>query len=414
MPAWASRMPTADRLDLAIQNTKQAFERRERTSEPEKLYISTHYYDIVTGEADKAIEAYQLWKRTYPRDSIPTNNLASSYAAVGKFDQALVEAQETMRLAPNEALSFQNVGGDYLGLNRFAEAKAVREKQVAANLDAVLDHADLYVIAYFEGDTAAMQRQVDWAKGKPDEYDMLQVVADAQASAGKLRQARETYSQAIEVARRGKVDEIVARTTVLHAWTEALMGNTAEARSQAMAAMAVSRNRPTLVLSGIVLALAGDVSGATAIADELGKTNPTHTYINNIYLPMIRAEIEINRGNPAKAIELLKVVSPYEFGWASRAWPNYVRGTAYLKARNTTFRPGSGRTRRRRRARPDLAEALHLGQHERAGRARQGRRDASPMWKHSGMPLACDRPPRTGPSSGCCSGCPRRRRPCRA
>ena len=38
----------------AIENTKQAFERRERTSELEKLYISTHYYDIVTGESDKA------------------------------------------------------------------------------------------------------------------------------------------------------------------------------------------------------------------------------------------------------------------------------------------------------------------------------------------------------------------------
>ncbi len=320
-------------IDLAIQNTKQAFERRERTSEPEKLYISTHYYDIVTGEADKAVEAYQLWKRTYPRDSIPTNNLASSYAAVGKLDQALAEAQETMRLAPNEALSFQNVGGDYLALNRFAEAKAVREKQVAANLDAVADHADLYVIAFFEGDTAAMQRQVDWAKGKPDEYDMLQVIADGQASVGKLRQARETYSQAVEVARRGKLDEIVARTMTLHAWTEALMGNAAEARSQATAAMAVSRNRPTLVLSGNVLALAGDIPRATAVADELGKTNPTHTYINNIYLPLIRAQIEINRGNPAKAIELLKVVSPYEFGWAARTWPNYVRGQAYLEAR---------------------------------------------------------------------------------
>ena len=69
-----------------------------------------------------------------------------------------------------------------------------------------------------------MQRQADWAKGKPDEYDMLQAVADAQASAGKLRQARETYSQAIEVARRGQDRRIVARTMSLHAWTEALMG----------------------------------------------------------------------------------------------------------------------------------------------------------------------------------------------
>ena len=49
--------------------------------------------------------------------------------------------------------------------------------------------------------------------------------------------------------------------------------------------------------------------------------------------PSIRAEIEINRGNPAKAIELLQVASPYEFGWASRVLPNYVRGQAYLKAR---------------------------------------------------------------------------------
>src|SRR5438445_594664 len=57
---------------LAIENTKQAFERRERASEPEKLYISTHYYENVTGDWDKAIEAYQLWNRTYHRDSIPT------------------------------------------------------------------------------------------------------------------------------------------------------------------------------------------------------------------------------------------------------------------------------------------------------------------------------------------------------
>src|SRR5437016_3567644 len=91
---------------LGIENTKQAFERRERAREPEKLYISTHYYENVTGEWDKAIEAYQLWKRTYPRDSIPSNNLAVGYNGyLGKFDQGLAEAAETMRLAPNSSLS---------------------------------------------------------------------------------------------------------------------------------------------------------------------------------------------------------------------------------------------------------------------------------------------------------------------
>jgi serine/threonine protein kinase/tetratricopeptide (TPR) repeat protein len=318
--------------ELATESMKQAFQRRDRTSELEKLYISTHYYDIVTGEADKSTEAYQLWKRTYPRDSIPTNNLASTYAAIGKWDAALAEAQETMRLAPNEALSYQNVGGDYIGLNRFAEAKAVREKQIAANLDVAADHADLYAIAFLEGDTAAMQREADWAKGKPDEFDMLHAVADAEASVGKLKQSRETSNQAVEIARRAKLDEIVARAKVFQGWREALLGNSAQAREQVAAALAVSRNRPTLVFSGIAMGVAGDAAQATAMADELVKSYPTNTFVNSIAVPTIRAQVELIRGDPAKAVELLRVASPYEFGWASRLYPNYVRGQAYLKA----------------------------------------------------------------------------------
>ena len=317
----------------AIENTKQAFERRDRTSELEKLYISTHYFDIVTGEVHKATEAYQLWKRTYPRDSIPTNNLASNYASGGKWEQALVEAQETMRLAPNAALSFQNLGGDYQGLNRFAEAKAVREKQIAAKLDSVGDHVDLYALAFLEGDTEGMQRQVEWAKGKPEEFEMLQTVAEAAASHGKLQAAREAYARAVEVAHTGKFEEIASRIMAAHAANEALVGYAAQARDAAAAALAVSRNRPTLTSCASAFALAGDVAKATAIADELNKLFPLHTYINSIFLPTARAQIEIERGNPAKAIELLRVVSPYEFGWAARVLPNYIRGQAYLKTR---------------------------------------------------------------------------------
>ena len=317
----------------AIDNTKQAFERRDRTSEVEKLYISTHYYDIVTGEIDKAIEAYQLWKRTYPRDSIPPNNLSASYATMGKYDQALAEAQETVRLSPNEALGYQNIGADYLGMNRFAEAKAVREKQVAANMDTASDHGDLYILAFLEGDTAAMQRQVDWAKGKSDEFDFLQVVAEAAASRGKLQAARENFVKAAELARRGKFDEITARITAIHAEDEALVGNATQAREGAAAALAVSRNRPTMLLAASALALAGDTAKANAIADEVARLYPLHTFVNLIFLPTIRAQIEIARGNPSKAIELLQAASPYEFGGVARVLPNYIRGQAYLKAR---------------------------------------------------------------------------------
>jgi len=318
---------------LATENTKLAFERRERASEREKLYITTHYYDNVTGELDKSIEAYQLWNRTYPRDSIPANNLGVAYNEIGKFDQGLVEAQETMRLDPNSAFSYGLLGGSYLDLNRLAEAKAIRQKEVELKIDGIGTHRDLYALAFLEGNTTGMEHEAEWARGKPDEFMMLEDVAQAVASWGKLQKAREAYGQAVEMAQRGKFEEPAGAITAGHAVMEAEFGNLAQARDGAHSALAMDRSRMTLRLAGLAQSMAGDISQATAAADELSKRFPADTLVNNVWVPSIRAQIEISRGNPAKAIELLQVASPYEFGWASRIQSNYVRGQAYLKAR---------------------------------------------------------------------------------
>src|SRR5208337_3102457 len=58
---------------------KKAFELKERANEREKLYISAHYYEVVTGQVDKAIEVYEAWKEAYPRDTVPRNNVALRY-----------------------------------------------------------------------------------------------------------------------------------------------------------------------------------------------------------------------------------------------------------------------------------------------------------------------------------------------
>ncbi|MBZ5721312.1 MAG: protein kinase [Acidobacteriia bacterium] len=315
----------------AIENMKQAFERRDRASEREKLYITTHYYDIVTGETDKSVEAYQLWKRTYPRDSIPTNNLAVAYALQGKFDQSLEEAQETMRLDPNHSLSYQIVGGAYLGLDRLAEAKAIRQKQIGLKLDSTGDHRDLFGLAFLENDTAAMQREVDWAKGQPDEFDMLETEAGVAGSSGKLQSAREFFRQAVEIAQRGKFQESVASLYGRLAIREALSGNSAAARQLATRATAVDRSRLPLFVAGLAAALAGDSKDAEMAADEINRTAPTDLAMNNMLVPLIRAEIEVSRGNGRKAIEFLQVTAPYEFGWYTRIWPSYIRGQAYLQ-----------------------------------------------------------------------------------
>ncbi|MGC2479532.1 MAG: protein kinase [Candidatus Sulfotelmatobacter sp.] len=316
---------------LGIENTRKAFERRDRCSELEKLYIETHYYNIVTGEVDKELEAYELWRRTYPNDSIPPNNLAVSHAVVGKWEQSLEEAQETKRLDPNSAFSYNVVAGAYLGLNRLAECKAMRLQEVAQKVDNAADHGNLYMFAFLDGDAAGMQHEVDWAKGRQDEYMVMETVADVAASSGKMVAARASYQQAVDLQRRETLEESAATALAREAVFEAQMGNSKAARDDASTALSRSRARDPLSVAGRALSLAGDEREAEAAAQQLVKENPTDTLVNAVAVPVIRAGIALNQGNPAKAIELLQTATPYEFGYAAGVQPNYVRGLAYLK-----------------------------------------------------------------------------------
>ena len=78
--------------ELAEKNREKAFELRDRASEHEKLYIMSHYY-VDSGQLEKGITALELYKQTYPRDSIPYNNLAVVYNQMGQYENALDNAQ---------------------------------------------------------------------------------------------------------------------------------------------------------------------------------------------------------------------------------------------------------------------------------------------------------------------------------
>jgi tetratricopeptide (TPR) repeat protein len=65
----------------------------------------------------------------------------------------------------------------------------------------------------------------------------------------------------------------------------------------------------------------------------LAKHFPSDTFLNGVSLPTARAAIEIQRGNPAKALEWLRSAGPYELGQFADFLPIYVRGLAYLRAR---------------------------------------------------------------------------------
>jgi serine/threonine protein kinase/Flp pilus assembly protein TadD len=85
-------------LSLASENTRKAFELRERASEYEKLEIEAEYYLTTTGDLEKARQAYELWAQTYPRAAVPPVNLGVIYSTLGQYDKALEKAREALRL----------------------------------------------------------------------------------------------------------------------------------------------------------------------------------------------------------------------------------------------------------------------------------------------------------------------------
>ncbi len=333
--AWVyARMGVVDsndgRLEQAIESTRKAYELRDRVSERERLYITHHYYDTVTGELDKEIETLELYQRTYPNDSIPSNNLASAYLQTGDFEKAAAEARESMRIDPNSPNSYGGLSFAYWGMNRFDEARQIVAQGVARFPEAEFLHWTTYVEAAGAGRAADAQRELDWAKGKPGEFRFFSVHSGVEAQAGKLNLARELAQQAIEMQSNHDMKEGADSDLGRRAVREADLG-ACELALQDAAGLASNSGRVASALAGFVFATCGDAKKAEALATDLNKKYPLETFAQKVDIPQIRARQELRRGDGSKAIEELRAVEPYEFGFVAFGVPTYLRGLAYLQ-----------------------------------------------------------------------------------
>src|SRR5256885_17153962 len=95
---------------------------------------------------------------------------------------------------------------------------------------------------------------------------------------------------------------------------EAFLGNLTEARREAEAALDLSKGRDVKYGAGLVWAMAADPK-SQALAGELEKAFPEDTSVRYSYVPVLRALFAMKRGEPTKALEVLKTAAPYESGW---------------------------------------------------------------------------------------------------
>jgi predicted Zn-dependent protease len=237
-------------------------------------------------------------------------------------------------------VEYENLAQIYLALNRFDEARSANDEAPARKLEGIPLHVNLYAMAFLHGNAAAMKQQADWSVGKQGGEDlMFSLESDTEAWSGRLGKARDLSRQAVESARRSDGKEPAAFWQANAAIREALFGNADVARQNAGAAVALAPgSRDAEAQAALAYALAGDAAHAQSIADDLAKRFPQDTIVQSVWLPTVRAQIELGRKNAAHSIDLLQAAAPYELGMltASAAnsclYPVYVRAQAYLSA----------------------------------------------------------------------------------
>jgi eukaryotic-like serine/threonine-protein kinase len=315
--------------ELSETNRQKAFELRDRASEHEKLYIMSHFY-VDSGQLDKGITALELYKQTYPRDSTPYNNIAAVYIQMGQFENALENARQAVQLDPDSASGYSNAGFAYAGLNRLDEAKATFNEALQHKAGAALAHSSLAMIAWLQGDQAAMERELNLMRNDPQsdftETGMRSAMA---AYGGQIKAGRNFGQKQREAAGRLGFKEAAANEYAQEAFTEATLMNKARALEDVAQALKLSQSRNVVLYSASALAMAGEDARAAKLADDVAQKRPYDTLVQFVAVPLIKAQIELNHENPGKAIDLLDSALVYA---RANSGVLYVRGNAYLKA----------------------------------------------------------------------------------
>ena len=347
------------RASLAADYAKKAYDLRDRVSDREKYRISAFYFQYVTGEVEKATEAYELWAKSYPHDAVPHGNLGFIYAALGQYDKAIAETEVQLRLEPTIS-GYGNQASNYINVNRLKDARQTLQEAQQKNFDGFTLRSDLYSLAFLSGDTAEMERQVAWAAGRPGEEDqMLDLHADTQAYYGRLEKARDLARRASDSAVRADAKETGAQWLAFQALREAELGNVSAARQAVARALALAPGRYVKVLAAVALARSGETSQSRTILEALQKSEPTNTYLKVYWFPVIEASIAMAQQAPDRAIVALEPSLPYELGGPPSpeqpqfiprtfaAWLTSLRGMVPLRppnSRSSSIIPESCRT----------------------------------------------------------------------
>jgi tetratricopeptide (TPR) repeat protein len=239
--AWATLGVVYNNLGAPTEGAaalKKAYALVDRASEREKLYIRAHYYDEVVFDPEKTLAVYEQWQQTYPRDTVPYDNAALAYSAVGQFDKAMEMASAAMRIDPKDRYAYSNLINAYVALNRFDEAKSVGAQAIAQDVDSLNVRTALADVAYIQGDQAAYEKWINSPGGPSVQSFYLMWKAWGTDAHGQIRAGHDVWEKARSAMMTADLKDFVGITMGMEASSRALVGLRDDARKLTMESLA--------------------------------------------------------------------------------------------------------------------------------------------------------------------------------
>jgi eukaryotic-like serine/threonine-protein kinase len=322
----------AGKNELSRESIKKAYELKDRVSDRERFYITSHYEHFYTGNFEKAISIYELWRQTYPADSgAILLNLGVLYQQLGQLEKAKDTYLEAAKVQPDSLLVMGQLTGIYISTMHLDEARTTLDKALANNKESTDYHNVLLQIAFLADDSAAFKHELDWLSNKPEvAASFLEGEANLAVYHGQLAKAIELDRRSRAAAGNQSKKQIASGDAGISE-TELLAGQTVQAKKDAEGAIAVATEKFPQLTAAMTLAVTGESARAQSVHDDISKRFPEDTIMQSLMLPSLQAAIEYGRGNFAKTIDLLQPVTQYELSGFANLDPAYLRGITYLK-----------------------------------------------------------------------------------
>ena len=176
-----------------------------------------------------------------------------------------------------------------------------------------------------------MDREVNWARGKPEEAQLTALLTATAFYSGKLKQAEELQKRAVEMLKKQNRMENASVLLTDHAHDLMYLGKCDSAKAQVKAARDLFRGE--MSIGAAIYAGCNDPDQAQKMLDEARAAYPKNTIIQSIVPAIVTAGIEESRGNVSEAIRLFESIRSYEGGIILGLGTIFARGNLYLKAR---------------------------------------------------------------------------------